>query len=446
MLLGMHRSGTSLCAQVLAAAGLPMGPALMTETVGDNKQGYWEDREIVDQQQRCLAEIAGPGRDVWSADFLDALDSIDDELARRHADALAAILERRFTDSPVFGFKDPRSPSLLNIWKQVAAATGAELVPVLLVRRPGEVRESLARRQGLSPELGELFWLRSLLDCLRAFDRDLPVIPYEAWFNHAGAAARFLASLFASLGLPEPAIPLLARWSLRNHAEDAAILPIAENVYAAIARDGAPTRLDAAKAQELSAAIAAFIGGFGGWSPTAALLGPGFRRHSLPRRLRLPLPGGDFDHADLDPRAGQVRLLNANQWCRALRGSFQLHANPGTEPPAGVRWTGIRLSGPAELRGELAVWSRKAVPLFAVIRTSLDEAPPRELVLKLAAGEKRAFSYPLPSGSANLLDITLSLVPEDPSIRPSNGAAVLRNWVISFEGGDPAPPNAVHDL
>src|SRR5215211_2960053 len=93
LLLGMHRSGTSLGAQALARAGLPMGPALMTAPSPDNLDGYWEDADIVRVQDELLTAAAGEPGGIWSAGFL-GLDTkaISPGLMSHAEEQLAAIL------------------------------------------------------------------------------------------------------------------------------------------------------------------------------------------------------------------------------------------------------------------------------------------------------------------------------------------------------------------
>jgi len=55
MVLGMHRSGTSLCSHVLSALGVDMVDEV--ESRFDNPRGHWERWEIVDLHDRILAKL-----------------------------------------------------------------------------------------------------------------------------------------------------------------------------------------------------------------------------------------------------------------------------------------------------------------------------------------------------------------------------------------------------
>src|SRR5947199_3831318 len=59
MVLGMHRSGTSLCSHVLSALGVEMTDDITAPGSGllgpDNQKGHWERREIVQFHDRIFA-------------------------------------------------------------------------------------------------------------------------------------------------------------------------------------------------------------------------------------------------------------------------------------------------------------------------------------------------------------------------------------------------------
>src|SRR5689334_20395051 len=81
MVLGMHRSGTSLCSHVLSVLGVDMADTLSAHNMGhpasDNPNGHWERWEIVDLNDRILdlinRQYASIGHDfifpvAWWAD------------------------------------------------------------------------------------------------------------------------------------------------------------------------------------------------------------------------------------------------------------------------------------------------------------------------------------------------------------------------------------------
>ena len=130
---GMHRSGTSLTASLLADAGVHLGDQLLGPGHG-NPVGHFEDLEIYEFHQRVLM-ANGLGPEGFTT---QGVIPVPDDLASE-AQRLAA--SRRRHDGP-WGWKEPRTTLFLDFW--------AELLPearfLLIFRRPWEVVDSLFRR------------------------------------------------------------------------------------------------------------------------------------------------------------------------------------------------------------------------------------------------------------------------------------------------------------
>src|ERR1700754_1667907 len=86
IILGMHRSGTSLAASLLQSAGLDVGLRLM-EANWSNPRGHFEDMDFVDFQRASLAQL-GCHHDGWVAAGLP-------ELAPEIVEAAREIVERK---------------------------------------------------------------------------------------------------------------------------------------------------------------------------------------------------------------------------------------------------------------------------------------------------------------------------------------------------------------
>lgn len=56
-MLGMHRSGTSMITRALVCLGVDLGDDLLDAVAGSNERGFWEDRSIVDLNDRLLAAL-----------------------------------------------------------------------------------------------------------------------------------------------------------------------------------------------------------------------------------------------------------------------------------------------------------------------------------------------------------------------------------------------------
>ena len=132
---GMHRSGTSLLASVLAGAGVEMGTELIGPSRG-NHRGHFEDLEIQRFQEACLARRGGSALRLPAGDVA----GWNDAETRQAARLVAARAGR-----PAWGWKDPRTSLFLADWDRVLPAAPVPLY-LLVYRHPVEVTLSLLRR------------------------------------------------------------------------------------------------------------------------------------------------------------------------------------------------------------------------------------------------------------------------------------------------------------
>jgi hypothetical protein len=190
LVLGMHRSGTSLCSHVLSALGVDMadkiaGPGNPAPTP-DNPRGHWERWEIVEFHDRILGLFK---RDYWGRfhDFpLPVAWWADPRVAQIRREVVA-FLEARMSNG-YFGFKDPRTARLMPVWHQIFHELKLAPKIVLCLRNPAQVARSLHARDGLDPAIGEYRWLVYLVDFFRySIPYDFCSVEYEAWFDNPSA-------------------------------------------------------------------------------------------------------------------------------------------------------------------------------------------------------------------------------------------------------------------
>lgn len=223
LIVGMHRSGTSLLANMLAAAGLPFGSDLLSQGVPDNPDGYGEHAEIVDIQERLLQSLGREWHSPAGGAALPAnwMSWPETRLARRR---LGQVVRRELASGPVWACKDPRTSRLLPLWLDLLEAASLEAVPVLCIRDPAEVAASLAVRNGMPGERAEAIWLAHQLDPIEALGgRSMPVVDYARLLAEP---ERVLAGLFGRIGIrPEKQrlrrAARMARPTLRHHVAGA---------------------------------------------------------------------------------------------------------------------------------------------------------------------------------------------------------------------------------
>ncbi len=193
LVLGMHRSGTSLLARVLNLLGVELGENLLPSTAA-NETGFWEHREVVALHTEVYAVF---GHDWNSVSKLPALWWEDDRV-RPLREKLAAMLKHDFSGNRLWGVKDPRLCDMLPMWRAVLAELNVTALCVLTFRNPVEVAKSLAKYHGTLPSRAYFLWLRSLLNAERD-SRGLPraIVSYESMLgdwrsqvNHIGDELR----------------------------------------------------------------------------------------------------------------------------------------------------------------------------------------------------------------------------------------------------------------
>ena len=187
LLVGMHRSGTSLLGSLLPALGVPMpGELIAADT--HNPEGYYERADITALQEQLLIDLgrwwpSPAGADPLPAGWLDhpATGAAASQLKL----LLAAELQRQ---AAPWAIKDPRTSLLLPLWRRVAAELQLPLKLVLSVRDPAEVMVSLLQRDagaaGMTARRAQQLWWhhnRQLL--LDAETLPLLVLEYGAWFE-----------------------------------------------------------------------------------------------------------------------------------------------------------------------------------------------------------------------------------------------------------------------
>jgi len=187
LVVGMHRSGTSLAASLLNSLGVSLPGPWLTASV-DNGEGYFELVAVQELQNRLLVELDRG----WSsaAGVLPLPEGwLDSASGLRCAVALEKILAvlAAHQETP-WAIKDPRTSLLLPLWRHVAARLGIPLKLVHVIRNPAAVVQSLVRRDGSDAGMTPLRAQRLWWHYHQSIGRDgqgLPclTIAFEDWFG-----------------------------------------------------------------------------------------------------------------------------------------------------------------------------------------------------------------------------------------------------------------------
>lgn len=264
LVLGMHRSGTSVAAGVLSLLGITP-PASPMPSTPDNPKGYFESRKLQRFHDLVLADL-GSRWDDWRS-IVEARSQSpgrDDLLARA-----VELLKSEFLHAHAFVLKDPRVCRIPGLWLEVFAACAVTPYVVLPFRHPTEVAGSLARRDGMAMDKALLIWLRHVLDAERlsrgcrraAVDMDEVMADWRAAFGRIGeqlgadwtqemAAAGAAIDAFVDPGLrsvrrePEVQTRLLQGLTGDAYAALVALQTDPQDAAAIAALDGIGSRFD----------------------------------------------------------------------------------------------------------------------------------------------------------------------------------------------------------
>ncbi len=192
LVLGMHRSGTSVLTRVISLLGMDLPSRLMVSD-GNNETGYWESLELANIHDQILALLGSS----WDG-VLPVSDS--QLLANPHAQSLLVnYVAREFVDSECFVLKDPRMCKLVPLWLSALQALNVQIKIVIAFRNPLEVALSLQKRNEFPLEKSYLLWLRHVLEAeqhSRGIDRC--IVSYAQLLANHKTVIKQLESLFGA--------------------------------------------------------------------------------------------------------------------------------------------------------------------------------------------------------------------------------------------------------
>ncbi len=150
LVLGMHRSGTSLVSGMLEVLGVDFGRDLLPPMRGVNDKGFWEDREVLQAHEDLLKSL---GRSWYDLMLLPER-WMNSDAAIRFRKVARELIEVKFAHISLLGLKDPRMCLFLPLWKKLLDTMQISYVAVVVERNPVEIALSLFQRDGLPPLYG----------------------------------------------------------------------------------------------------------------------------------------------------------------------------------------------------------------------------------------------------------------------------------------------------
>jgi len=172
LVLGMHRSGTSLVSHLIAQWGAYMGNDLMPADE-HNPDGYWESIGLTQFNDKLLEHTGNN----WFA----PPSSVDIQLLMDfYGDEAHSLVTRMDQSQTVWCWKDPRMVVLLPFWLEVLK--DRKIIFIVVYRNPKDVVNSLKKRDNLSESAALALWEFSYSRIAETLQPVYPrmVISYEA--------------------------------------------------------------------------------------------------------------------------------------------------------------------------------------------------------------------------------------------------------------------------
>lgn len=179
IVLGMHRSGTSVISRALKIFGIEHGNRLIGPHP-DNPKGFWEDVDLKNLNEDLLQCLN------WSWQKIGLCEQADQikELFFYKARAENLLNEKlRFTQH--FTFKDPRTSLLLPFWNELLSKIPLDVDYIYCVRNPRSVADSLHTRNKIESSQAYCLWLHYNTNILRQLkNRKCLLIDYDRFVDN----------------------------------------------------------------------------------------------------------------------------------------------------------------------------------------------------------------------------------------------------------------------
>ncbi len=178
IVLGMHRSGTSMLAHLVHAAGVSIGQTsdLLTPD-SNNPSGYWEHEPLV-KFNNFLLKTADAS---WAVPPSSS-DQISDLLKQSAlVERAQQLIQSMGSLSPLWVWKDPRLSLLLPFWRALLP----NAVYIIAIRHPVAVAHSLKTRNGFPLSAGILLWQLYVQSILCELPQEAPSlhVSYEGFLQ-----------------------------------------------------------------------------------------------------------------------------------------------------------------------------------------------------------------------------------------------------------------------
>lgn len=142
LVLGMHRSGTSLVTRLVAAQGFSLPVNIVSAHTDDNPQGYQESQDVLDINNLFLNKLGSHWQDPGSL----PISIFSGAVAEESQNQIRQLLKALGKDKECLVIKDPRLCRLLPLWLPILHESCESLGVIHVVRSPEAIYRSLSKR------------------------------------------------------------------------------------------------------------------------------------------------------------------------------------------------------------------------------------------------------------------------------------------------------------
>jgi len=197
VVLGMHRSGTSVITRSLKVLGVELGNNLMPAVQNVNDKGFWEDMDFFSLNEEILRTLQE--REWHSLRPIHQKEFDNKSLTPLKMCAID-LLRTKTTQTPTLGMKDPRFSILLPFWKEIFSFLELDTCYVIAIRNPHSIALSLQKRDGFEFKKSYCLWLNHILPCfVETINQPRIVVNYDQVIAHPEAQLRRISE---KLSLP----------------------------------------------------------------------------------------------------------------------------------------------------------------------------------------------------------------------------------------------------
>lgn len=182
IVLGMHRSATSLTAGILSSYGMYTGKEEdLLEADKDNQRGFFENKEVF-----LLDEAIWCEHGIYSGVYSEKINLFKDT---KYKNEINGIIKNLFEDSEdkhdIF-IKDPRMCATLPAWEKEIQKYKLKENIIVVFRHPFEVAKSMQKRDNINFIYALKLWFYynlSILYCIADCNIPVLILNHDDYFN-----------------------------------------------------------------------------------------------------------------------------------------------------------------------------------------------------------------------------------------------------------------------